>query len=161
MAREIVAEAKTNPRVGRNLLLTALSIGAFVGFFGWILTIAINSWVLDPVFCRSADSVSACANSGMTAWIIAHILMSVAGLFMLIRVNVFRPLLVVIATIITLWTIGLWFLPLAWWVGAIWETIFFALAYALYTWLIAQERFIYALVTTVALVVVFRVLISL
>lgn len=161
MAREVVVEDRAVVTTSVGSLPTVLGVGAFVGFFGWALTVAINSWVLNPVFCRSADTAAACSSAGLTAWIIAHVVISVIGLFMLIRLNVFRPLLVVLAALATLWIIGLWFLPLAWWVGLIWETVLFALAYALYTWLASAKNFIFALVAIVVLVILFRVIIAL
>lgn len=161
MPQSIMTEENPARIVGRGLLFAALAVGAFVGLFGWALTVAINGWVLNPVFCRSADTASACANADITAWIIAHVLVSIVGLFMLIRANIFRPLLVTLAAMITLWAIGLWFLPSVIWAGLLWETILFALAYALFTWIASMKRFSYSLIVIVILVILFRVLISL
>lgn len=147
--------------VDRSSVIVALSVGALVGFFGWLLTLGIHNWVLTPIFCRSADTAAACASSDLTAWIIAHILISIIGLFILVRSNIFRPLLVVLAVLVTLWAIGLWFLPAAWWVGLLWQTILFALAYALYTWLASVEKFIVAGLLIVGVVVLMRLLIML
>jgi hypothetical protein len=144
--------------VSRNSLIISFGVGAAVGFFGWLLTVALHNWVLSPIFCRSADTVSVCSNSGLTAWIIASIVVGIAGLLMLIQANVFRPLLVVLAAIITLWGVGLWFVPLAWWVGLLWQTGLFALAYALYTWLVSIEKFAYAMIAVVVVVVLMRLL---
>ena len=160
MAQEVVIENK--PTIfGRSSIIVALGVGAFVGFLGWVVTLAINNWVLVPVFCRSADTAAVCSNAGAIAWVIAHILLSIVGLFMLIRAGVFRPLLVVLAALVTLWAIGLWFLPAIWWVGLVWETLLFALAYALYTWIASAGRFVYALLGIVVLAILFRILIAL
>lgn len=161
MAREVVIADTATVVPAASSLPAVLGVGAFVGFFGWALTVAINSWVLNPVFCRSADTAAACSSAGLTAWIIAHIIISVIGLFMLIRANVFRPLLVVLAALATLWIIGLWFIPSVWWVGLIWETVLFALAYALYTWIASAKNFIFSLVAIIVLVIVFRLIIAL
>ena len=158
MARDIV---NTGAGVGRNSLVQGLFVGAIVGFLGWLLTLAINSWVMDPVFCRSADTASICSNSGMISWASAFIIMSVFGLFMLIRGNVFRPLLVVLAVMVTLWATGLWFLGLTWWVGLIWSTVLFALAYLLYVWLAATDNFVVSIIATVIIVVLMRLIIAL
>lgn len=161
MARDIVIEERPAVIVGRSSFITSTVIGAVVGFVGWLLMLGIYHWVLNPVFCRSADTATACANSGLTSWIIAFAIMSVVGLFMLIRANVFRPLLIVVAAFVTLWALGLWFLPLVWWLGLIWNTILFALAYALYAWLASADRFIFALIAIVVLVIIMRLVASL
>lgn len=145
--------------VGRNSLIAAFATGAIVGFFGWLLTLGIHNWVLEPIFCRSSDTASICTNSGLTAWIIAYVIVSIVGLFMLIRANVFRPLLVVLAALVTLWAVGLWFMPLAWWVGLLWGAGLFAAAYALYTWLASLEKFVIASLLTLVVVVLMRLLI--
>lgn len=160
MARTITKDLPAYT-TSQGSLFPSIAAGAFVGFFGWLLTIAINHWVLVPVFCRSADTTGACSNAPLTAWIIAYVLVSIIGLFMLIQANVFRPLLVAAAALLTLWAVGLWFMTSAWWVGLLWETALFALAYALYTWLASARRFAYALIAIIVLVVLFRLLISL
>lgn len=161
MAREVVVEKKRESLLtGRYSLLTALAIGALVGVFGWLFTLGINSWVLHPVLCRSADTASACASSDITAWVIAHVVVSIIGLFLLIRVGVFRPLLVVLAALITLWAVGLWFVSSPWWVGLLWEAGLFAAAYMLYKWVAAVDRFVIAAILTVVLVVVMRLIIA-
>ncbi len=161
MARQITKEIPLYTTESQPSLVPSLLAGAFVGLFGWLLSLALNSWVLVPVFCRSADTTSACSNAPLTAWIIAYILVSIVGLFMLIRANVFRPLLVVAAALLTLWAVGLWFVSSAWWVGLIWSGGLFAVAYALYAWLASAKRFAYALIAIVVLVILFRLLMAL
>lgn len=156
MAKGSTIQEESVYTVGRNSVVAALAVGAFVGFFGWLLTLGINSWVLVPVFCRSIDTTTVCANAGLTAWIIAHILIGIVGLFMLIRANIFRPLLVVLAALVTLWGIGLWFMPHAWGNGLLWETGLFAVAYALYTWLASIEKFVVAFLSTIIVVMLMR-----
>lgn len=147
--------------LGGSTLYTVLAVGAFVGVLGWLLTLGIHNWVLDPVFCRSSDTQSVCSSAGLTAWIIAYILVSIVGLFMLIRANIFRPLLVVLAALVTLWLVGLWFLTAAWWVGLIWSAALFALAYALYTWLASLQSFLLSGILVVVVAVLMRLIILL
>lgn len=158
MAQSTTPQDTSGYIVGRNSVVIALSVGAVVGFFGWLLTLGIHNWVLSPIFCRSSDTAAACANSDFTAWVVAYILISIVGLFMLIRASIFRPLLVVLAALVTLWAIGLWFMPQVWWVGLLWQTGLFALAYALYTWLASIEKFVVASLLIVVVVILMRLL---
>ena len=147
--------------IGRNSFIVVLAVGAFVGFFGWLLALGIYSWVITPVFCRSTDTASICADASVVAWVIGYIIMSIAGLFMLVRAGIFRPLLVVLAALVTLWLVGSWFMPTYWGAGLLWGTGLFALAYALYTWLASIEKFVISSVLIVAVVVLMRLLVML
>lgn len=158
MAQAVVVEERKPYTASGNSIVAAVSAGALVGLFGWLLTFAVRNWVLSPVFCRSSDTSSVCANIDPTAWTIAFVLVSIVGLFMLIRANVFRPLLVVLAALATLWLVGLWFNGAAWWVPMIWQMGLFAVAYALYTWLASIEKFALSLITIVVVVVLMRLL---
>lgn len=158
MAQATIVQERQPYTVGRNSVFAAVSAGALVGLFGWALTFAVRNWVLSPVFCRSTDTSSVCASIDTTAWIIAFVLVSIVGLFMLIRANVFRPLLVVLAALVTLWLVGLWFVGAAWWIPMIWQTGLFAVAYALYTWLASIEKFAFSLVAIVIVVALMRLL---
>lgn len=160
MTNESVQRGSFVSGLGQRPLLRAALVGAVVGAFGWVLMLAIQNWILQPVFCRSSDTSGICANTQITAWIIAYILASIAGLFMLIRTNTFRPLLVVLAAIITLWGIGLWFVALPWWVGLLWSAGLFALAYVLYTWTVSIQGFAVAAVTASIFVILLRILVS-
>lgn len=161
MEQRIDIQERPAYSVGWNSLIVVLSVGAFVGFFGWLLTLGIHNWIITPVFCRSSDTASICSNSNVISWVISYILVSIAGLFMLVRSGIFRPLLVVLAALLTLWTFGLWFMPAYWGAGLLWSTGLFALAYALYAWLASIERFIISSVLIVVVVVLLRLLVML
>ena len=133
-------------------------IGALVGLLGWLLTLAVSSWVLTPVFCRSLDTASVCAGVNVSSWIVAHIMVSAVGLLLLLRANTFRPLLVVIAALATLWTVGVPFITHVWWVGLLWQTGLFAVAYALYAWLAALEKFIVSAILIIIIVILMRLI---
>lgn len=147
--------------IGWNSLIVVLAVGAFVGFFGWLLSLGINNWIITPVFCRSSDTASICSNANVIAWAVGYILMSIAGLFMLVRSGIFRPLLVVLAALVTLWTVGLWFMPAYWGAGLLWSTALFALAYALFAWLASIEKFIISSILIIVVVVLLRLLVML
>ena len=143
---------------GRRSLVSALLIGLGVGVVGWLLTIAFRNYIVEPVFCRSADTFAICNNGGTVAWIAAHIIVAIASVLALVRAGVYRPLLVVLAAFIALWGIGSWLAPLAWYWGVIWQGALFALAYALFAWLASVERFVIGIVATVVMIIVIRLL---
>ena len=159
MVKQVVVEERV---VGESLrsVGSALAVGAGVGFGGWLLALAVKYGLINAVFCRSADVSSVCQNSDSIAWGVAFVAVSLLGMFALVRSGVFRPLLVVIASVVSLWMIGLWFFGAAWWVGLLWSAILFALAYALFAWLASLSRFTVSLVLIIVTVVLARLLIS-
>lgn len=157
MAKQVVVEERAYDSSFRSTI-AALAIGAGVGFLGWILTLVFKYGLIDPIFCRSADASSVCVNSTSIAWIFAFVIVSLVGLFSLVRAGVFRPLLVVIAAIVALWMVSVWFIGAAWWVGLLWSTLLFALAYALFTWLASLSSFVVSLIFMVIAVFLIRML---
>lgn len=148
----------TESLLGRRSLIHAAWIGLGVGLVGWLLMIVFRNFIIEPVLCRSADTFVICNNGGTVAWVAAHVIVGVASLAALVRMNVYRPLLVVIAVFAALWGIGAWLAPMAWYWGLLWEGVLFAVAYALFAWLASLERFLFSIIATVVVVVAIRLL---
>ena len=142
----------------RSVLGTVLT-GLVVGVVGWLLSLAIQTWIIDPVFCRSPQTFAVCVNGGTIGWVIAMILVSIASLLSLVRNGVFRPLLVVLASLIALWGASAWLGPLAWWQGMLWHGVLFALAYALFAWVARLSNFLIAVIVTIVLIVAARLVV--
>lgn len=142
----------------RSVLGTVLT-GLVVGVVGWLLSLAIQTWIIDPVFCRSPQTFAVCANGGTIGWVIAMILVSIASLLSLVRNGVFRPLLVVLASLIALWGASAWLGPLPWWQGMLWHGVLFALAYALFAWVARLSNFLIAVIVTIVLIVAARLVV--
>jgi uncharacterized membrane protein len=77
-------------------------------------------------------------------------------LFGLIRLRVYRPLLVVLASAVSLWGIAGMAWGLTWYLGALVAAVMYLLAYGLYAWVARTRMFLIALAVTVVLVVVVR-----
>lgn len=144
--------------LGRESLINAGLIGLGVGVVGWLLTIAFTNFIMEPIFCRSADTFTVCDNGAAISWGVAHVVAAVASVLALVRTNVYRPLLVVLAALIALWGLSAWLAPLAWYWQLLWQAVLFALAYGLFAWLAALERFTLSIVATIVVVVLIRLL---
>ena len=140
----------------RRSVVGTLLTGLAVGIVGWLLNLAIQAWIIEPVFCRSPQTFAVCANGGTIAWVIAMILVSIASLLSLVRSGVFRPLLVVIASLIALWGVSLWLGPLAWWQAMLWHGALFAVAYGLFSWVARLSNFLLAVIVTTILIIASR-----
>lgn len=153
---ETVVKFVNHDNSNRTILTRAAATGASTGLLGWLLSLAVSNFFILPVFCRSADAFNVCAQGGDYAWTIAFIIVSVVAVFALVRLSVYRPLLVVLAALVALIGIAPWLAPLAWYWAAFWNIILFGLAYAIFAWLATMENFIYSLIATIVVVVLAR-----
>lgn len=140
-----------------KMILKLFVIGALTGALGWLLYLAISRYFIDPVFCQNADTFSVCKNGGTIAWITAHIIILVAAVAALAKTAVYRPLLVVLAALITLWAAHSWLGGLVWYVGLLWQALLFGLAFTLFGQIARMSNFLAALLVSVGLAVLLRV----
>lgn len=47
------------------------AVGIVAGIVSWLLTLALNSWIIRPVFCQNVDVAAICASSNATAFYIS------------------------------------------------------------------------------------------
>ena len=139
----------------RSLIATAV-IGFLVGALGWALNLGVQRFFVEPIFCRNVDSFANCAQGGTISWVIAIVIVSAVGLFALVRASVFRPLLVVLATIVALWGVFGWLGPMTWWMAILWHGALFALAYALFGWIARSDRFPVAFIAIIVIILLLR-----
>lgn len=142
----------------RGDLRSAL-VGFVVGLVTWLLNLGIQHYFIEPIFCHNADSFGVCAQGGTVAWVVAIVIGMAVGLFTLVRFNVFRPLLVILASIISLWGVANWLGPLDWWQAMLWHGALFALAFGLFSLIARIERFGFSFVLTLILILAFRLVI--
>lgn len=157
-----MAEANTSPIYipgERRSIIGVIITGLVVGLLGWMLSMAIQAWIIVPFFCRSTQTFSVCENGGTIGWVVAVIIVSILGLLSLVRTGVFRPLLVVLASLLALWGVSAWLGPLPWWQALLWHGALFAVAYALFAWVARLQSFLIALILTIVLIVLARVVI--
>ncbi len=142
-----------------DLLKIAL-VGAAVGIIAVALYALIDAYVFTPALCQNtAAEVNRCANKPAFTDALTMILAAIIGLFAMVQLRVYRPLLVVILA-----TVGIWGVlstvssGLAWWGAALGSALVFALTYALFAWLVQLRHFLLALCVSVVVVIVVRLL---
>ena len=151
------AEEKSAPFIamsGRQLAGT-VGIGLIVGLLCWGLMGLLDAYVFKAIFCQAMMNEQ-CAASTQYASITANILATAAGVFALVKLQVFRPLLVGMGAIISLW--GLWSTValVPWQFAVLLYAGLFALAYAAFMWVARIRSFGMSLVVMVVLVVAVR-----
>ena len=132
-------------------------VGAVSGAAGWLLYLVIAHYFIDPVFCQNAGTFAVCKNGGTIAWATAHIIVMAAAVAALARFAVYRPLLVVLAVLISLWAAHTWLGGLVWYVGLLWQAVLFGIAVALFGQIARMTNFLAALLISLGLAVLLRV----
>jgi hypothetical protein len=140
-------------------IISTLVAGLIVGLLYLGATYLLNEYVFGNVLCRTQASTD-CTQAPTYSMIVATVLSGLVGIGLLVRLRIYRPILVVVAAIISLWGIGVTLLNLPLYAALIIAALLFGLSYAVFTWFIRIRSFILALVSIVVLIVVLRLIIQ-
>lgn len=135
-------------------LLSAFIVGALVGLAISGLYYLLNEYVFSAVMCRGDGGD--CQQAPTYSMVIATLFGSLGGLVALVQARIYRPLLVVIAATLSLWSLQSMIGSFAWYWGIVIAMLLFGLMYALYAWLVRIRSFLLAVVLVVVMVVVIR-----
>ncbi len=137
----------------------AALLGVGLGVLFWALTALLDRYVMRQFACESITV--ACAAANLAAGNVATILVAVAGLFAAIRIQMFRPLIVVIGAALVLWGLGSWTLGLSWGEQLGWAALLYGIAYLLFSWITNFTRTVWVIIVAAAVVIVARVIFTL
>jgi hypothetical protein len=141
----------------RDIMSTFVA-GLIVGILYLGASYLLNTYVFGNVLCRAQASAD-CAQAPVYSMIVASVLSGLVGIGLLVRLRIYRPLLVVAASLISLWGIGALLFNLPLYAAFIISAILFGLCYAVFTWFIRIRSFILAMVAVVVLIVVLRLIV--
>jgi hypothetical protein len=152
-------DIKVSPFVGMSVreLITTILVGAGAGLVATAITILMNKFVFAAVLCRP-EAATDCTNAPMYSMIVGLVIGSIAGLVALAQLRVYRPLLIVVATVIALWGFQALVGGLAWYWALLVMMLLFGLSYGLFAWIARVRSFLLAAVIAVVLVVLVRLL---
>ncbi len=152
------ARSAVVPLETKRVLMVMLT-GAGVGFVVWGLTTVLSNYILSGILCHGSAMV--CAAASQYGEILASIIAAGAGLFVLVRLQVFRPLLVALGVLASLWGIVALASALPWY-GIMLSCMFlYAVSYLAFTWLARLRSFGLVLVLFVVLIAIVRYTLSL
>ena len=133
-------------------------IGLVVGAFSWIFAEVLGMYVLKSAACTADAFV--CAASSQPAVIVGSLLAAIVGLVGLVKLQVFRPLLIVIAATLSLWGMIGELTALAWYWSLAVTILLNVVAYATFMWIVRIRLFWLVLLLVVILVVALRLIIT-
>ncbi len=141
-------------------LLPIAIIGALSGIVTLVLYFIFKEYIVGYITCRVGTSLVACSSNESISAALALIVTGMGGLVVLIRQRVMRPLLVVLAVIISLWNLPLVIASAAWGVQVLIVAIIGALVYSVFAWLNDLRSFWVALALSLVLAIAFQLLAS-
>lgn len=143
----------------RRAIVGSALVGALTGALTWVFNLLLQRFFIDPVFCRSADNFSICANGGTYAFNSALIILSIIAVVALVRVGGYRPLLVVIAAVATLWSANTWLGVNSWWEATLWMSFLSMLTYLVHSWLARIINFPISVLLMAIIVITARIIV--
>ena len=118
----------------QRLMLKSASSGLLLGVAVWVIAFVLENYILRAFFCNDPGA-AACVNITTYSGNIAAVIAALIGLVTLVRLSIFRPLLIVLGAAISLWGLAAWLADLHVVEQIIWSIVLYALFYSLYTWI--------------------------
>jgi len=141
--------------MSRSELMNILVVGGIAGFLVWVLGFLLNRYIFDVYFCQNEVS-NQCAYAPSYAAATAMVLVSFVALGALVRFRVYRPLLVLIAAMISMWGIVQLGWNMTWYQGIFIALVMYALAFSVFSWVARVRDFWITLITVAILIVAVR-----
>lgn len=153
---DYVLEAKpTIIEQSRNTIFKIAGIGMLAGLLTYGVAWLLQHYVLKDLICNGDAT---CADGVMFSGNIASIVISIFAVLLLVRVGSYRPLLIVIAAVVSLWGLSTWLQNLGDIESAIWYGVAFALTYTTFAWLARIRNIPAMVISTVAVVLLLRII---
>jgi hypothetical protein len=125
------------------------------GLISWGLAIVIGEYALKGIFCQALITEQCAATAGYSRGA-GIVLATIIAVFALVKMQVFRPLLVGICVMVSLWDIASVLMMLPAHLAAMLFAGLFGLAYLAFMWIARLRSFGMALVLMIVMVVVVR-----
>lgn len=138
----------------QQLIQIAL-LGAGIGAVAWVIALVVKHIALVPLFCGD-PTTGLCVGADNTAGAIASVLAAFVGLLGLVRLSVYRPLLIVVAVAIGLWGLGSLLSGLMWFESLGWMVLLHAIMYVLFAWIVRPRSFVVTLLLVLIAVILVR-----
>lgn len=140
-------------------LLFVMLFGAVAGLVTWGLTVLLDTYVYKAILCNS-DAAVQCASSYQYATTTSTIIGAAVGLFGLVKLQVYRPLLIVIASFVSLWGLLHLLIPFPWYGEAITAVVLYGVAFGTFAWLARIRKFVFAIILVILMVVAVRLVLN-
>lgn len=135
-----------------DVVVRVALLGLAIGVVAWALTFGLRRYAVGPILCPTTGSQDACSSTASVSGNIALILTAVAGMLGMVRLGVYRPMLVAIAAVLALWGIGGWLSNIVWYEAIGWSALIYMVTYVALSWLVRPRNLIIVVVVLIALI---------
>lgn len=136
-------------------------LGIVLGLVSWGLSALLGRFVIGPLSCVGVAPGTVCSGAELLAGNIALVLAAIAGVLGLVRLGVYRPMLVAIAVAICLWNIGGLLSGMMWYEALAWTSLMYMVGYVAFSWIVRPRNFVMVLVALLLVILIVRVAASL
>lgn len=143
----------------RSNFIRILVLGGVIGLIVWGLGLILNRFVFDVYFCQG-EVISQCTSAKNYAAATASLVGVIVALWGLIRFGVYRPLLVVIASMLSTWGVVQTSWNFSTSIGLLVAVVFYAVAFGLFSWISRIREFWITLVIIALLVMGVRLVLT-
>jgi len=124
LEKERLVHATTRKEIFQTIILGLIS-----GLLVWLIYLALNNWVVWPLFCRTPDTATVCTNSSVISFTIAIIIVATVSTLIMITRRTQRAIIVSLATFACVGALWLILDKQNMWIAMIISAIFASLLY--------------------------------
>ncbi len=140
-----------------SIWLRTVATGAVLGIIFWVITLLLSHYVIDPLACRDTANAAVCTNSVSLSGNIAAILVGFIGIAAMVRMGIYRPIILAAATAVLLWDLSAMTTGLYWLEALAWAVGLYAASYGLFAWIARYSKVWFVITVSVLIVLIIRI----
>ena len=153
--RELIERVEPAVTMSYRQLLWVGIVGLGVGVAAWLLGQVLDVALFRFIFCRDAGA-EGCVSSGNYGYAAGIVIATGLGVWGLVRLQIFRPLLVGLAAALTLWGVFDALDPQPWYTELFIGALLFGVAYMLFGWVMRLRSMVWAVILAIVALVLVR-----
>lgn len=139
----------------KKVYFKAILIGLGVGILTAVLTYVIDRFILRTLVCAGGQ---VCQTASVYSGNIALIIAATASVAVMVKHEVYRPLLIALVAVILMWGFGGWLFGARFIANLVTITFLLTLSYAMLAWIVRLRSVPALVITLVVLVIIFRLI---
>ena len=108
-------------------------VGALLGLLFFGLSVVLDKFMIEPIFCKA--DVSNCMSAISISGDISTIIVATIGILAMIGLKMARPLIVSLSSALSLWGLATMTSNMGWAEAAFWAVLLYTITYILFSWI--------------------------
>lgn len=144
-----------------DVLVRVALLGIGLGIVTWTVSTLLGRFVVGPLMCVGEAPGVVCGGAETLAGNIALVLAAIAGVLGLVRLGIYRPMLVAIAVAVCLWNLSSLLSGLVWYEAIAWTSLLYMVGYVAFSWLVRPRNFVLVLIALLVVIFASRIVATL